>query len=76
MKLQGEVLQRFQDSKDNMKIYAPKGTKDIEKYTNKETTYPHIFIADKNRYEELQQKGYVSEGTIYEEKKSYKLKEE
>ena len=51
MKLQGEVLERFRDIKEN-KVYAPKGTKDIEEYTNEETTYPHIFKADKIRYEE------------------------
>lgn len=75
MKLQGEVLKRFRDTKEN-KIYAPKGTKDIEEYTNEETTYPHIFKADKLRYEELQQKGYVSKGSVVHEKKSYKIKEE
>lgn len=70
MKLTGEVLQRFADGKDNMKIYAPKGEKDIDQYTNEETTYPHIFTADKERYEELEKKGYVSKGKVVEEKKN------
>lgn len=75
MKLQGEVLKRFRDTKEN-KVYAPKGTKDIEEYTNEEITYPHIFKADKTRYEELEAKGYVSKGRIVIEKKSYKIEEE
>lgn len=76
MKLQGEVLQRFRDTKDNDRVYAPKGTKDIEEYTNEETTYPHIFKADKLRYEELEAKGYVGKGSVVKEKKSYKIEEE
>ena len=76
MKLQGEVLKRFRDTQDGNKLYAPKGTKDVAEYTNEETTYPHIFKADKARYEELQQKGYVSKGSVVHEKKSYKLEEE
>ena len=76
MKLQGEVLKRFRDTKDNNKVYAPKGTKDVEKYTNEETTYPHIYKADKSRYEELEEKGYVGKGSIVREKKSYKIEEE
>lgn len=76
MQLMGEVLKRFADSKNNNKIYAPKGTKDIEEYTNKETTYPHIFKADRVRYEELQAKGYVAKGSVLNEKKSYKIEEE
>ena len=75
MKLQGEVLKRFRDTKEN-KVYAPKGTKDIEEYTGEETTYPHIFKADKSRYEELEAKGYVAKGSIVKEKKSYKIEEE
>lgn len=75
MKLQGEVLKRFRDTKEN-KVYAPKGTKDIEEYTNEETTYPHIFKADKSRYEELQEKGYVAKGSVVSEKKTYKIEEE
>lgn len=75
MKLQGEVLKRFRDTKEN-KVYAPKGTKDIEEYTNEETTYPHIFKADKSRYEELQEKGYVGKGSVVSEKKTYKIEEE
>ena len=76
MKLQGEVLKRFRDTKNNNKIYAPKGTKDVEKYTGEETTYPHIFVAEKTRYEELEAKGYVGKGRIVSEKKSYKIEEE
>ena len=76
MELQGEVLKRFRDTKDGDKIYAPKGTKDIEEYTNEETTYPHIFKADKLRYEELEAKGYVGKGSVVKEKKSYKIEEE
>lgn len=76
MKLQGEVLQRFRDTQDGGKIYAPKGTKDIEEYTNEETTYPHIFVADKSRYEELEAKGYVAKGSVVKERKSYKIEEE
>lgn len=75
MKLQGEVLKRFRDTKEN-KVYAPKGTKDIEEYTNEETTYPHIFKADKSRYEELEAKGYVGKGSMVNEKKTYKIEEE
>ena len=75
MELQGEVLKRFRDTKEN-KVYAPKGTKDIEEYTNEETTYPHIFKAEKSRYEELEAKGYVGKGRIVNEKKSYKIEEE
>ena len=76
MKLQGEVLQRFRDTKNGNKIYAPKGTKDVEEYTGEETTFPHIFIADKERYEELEAKGYVAKGSAVKEKKSYKIEEE
>lgn len=76
MKLQGEVLKRFRDTKDGDKIYAPKGTKDVAKYTNEETTYPHIFKADKSRYEELEAKGYVGKGSMVNEKKNYKIEEE
>ena len=76
MELQGEVLKRFRDTKDNNKVYAPKGTKDIEEYTENETTYPHIFKADKTRYEKLEAKGYVSKGKVVIEKKSYKIEEE
>lgn len=76
MKLQGEVLKRFRDTKDNNKLYAPKGTKDVEEYTNEETTYPHIFKADKQRYEELEAKGYVGKGKVVIEKKSYNIEEE
>lgn len=76
MKLQGEVLQRFRDTKDGNKVYAPKGTKDIEEYTNEETTYPYIFKADKTRYEELEAKGYVGKGKVVNEKKNYKIEEE
>ena len=76
MELQGEVLKRFRDTKDGGKIYAPKGTKDIEEYTESETTYPHIFKADKTRYEYLQTKGYVGKGSVVKEKKSYKIEEE
>lgn len=76
MKLQGEVLKRFRDTKDGNKVYAPKGTKDIAEYTYEETTYPHIFKADKTRYEYLQTKGYVGKGEIIKEKKSYKIEEE
>lgn len=76
MKLQGEVLKRFRDTQDRNKVYAPKGTKDIKEYTNEETTYPHIFVADKERYEELETKGYVGKGSIVNEKKSYKIEEE
>lgn len=76
MKLQGEVLKRFRDTQDGGKIYAPKGTKDVEKYTENETTFPHIFVAEKERYEELEAKGYVAKGSIVKEKKSYKIEEE
>lgn len=76
MELQGEVLKRFRDTKDGDKIYAPKGTKDIEEYTENETTYSHIFKAEKRRYEELEAKGYVGKGRIVKEKKSYKIEEE
>ena len=76
MELQGEVLKRFRDTKDGDKIYAPKGTKDIEEYTENEKTYPHIFKADKQRYEELEAKGYVGKGSVVKEKKSYKIEEE
>ena len=76
LKLQGEVLKRFRDTKDNNKVYAPKGTKDIEEYTENETTYPHIFKADKTRYEYLQTKGYVGKGKVVIEKKSYNIEEE
>ena len=75
MKLQGEVLKRFKDKNEN-KVYAPKGTKDVEEYTNEETTYPHIFMADKVRYEELEAKGYVGKGSNAKEKKIYKIEEE
>lgn len=75
MKLQGEVLKRFKDAKSG-KIYAPKGTKDVEEYTNNETTYPHIFVAEKVRYEELEAKGYLAKGSIVTEKKTYKIEEE
>ena len=76
MKLQGEVLKRFRDTQDGGKIYAPKGTKDVEEYTNEETTYPHIFKAEKTRYEELEAKGYVGKGSVVKENKSYKIEEE
>lgn len=76
IKLQGEVLQRFRDTKDNNKVYAPKGTKDIQEYTNEEKTYPHIFTAEKSRYEELEAKGKVAKGSVVKEKKSYKIEEE
>ena len=76
MRLQGEVLKRFRDVKNGGMMYAPKGTKDVEKYTNEETTYPHIFVADKERYEELEAKGYVGKGSMVNEKKSYKIEEE
>ena len=76
MKLQGEVLKRFRDVKNGGMMYAPKGTKDIQKYTNEETTYPHIFVADKERYEELEAKGYVGKGSIVNQKKFYKIEEE
>lgn len=76
MRLQGEVLKRFRDVKNGGMMYAPKGTKDIQKYTNEETTYPHIFVADKERYEELEAKGYVGKGSMVNEKKSYKIEEE
>lgn len=76
LKLQGEVLKRFRDTKDNNKVYAPKGTKDIEEYTENETTYPHIFKANKQRYEELEAKGYVAKGSVVSEKKTYKIEEE
>ena len=76
MRLQGEVLKRFRDVKNGGMMYAPKGTKDIQEYTNEETTYPHIFKADKIRYEELEAKGYVGKGSMVNEKKSYKIEEE
>lgn len=76
MELQGEVLKRFRDTQDRNKVYAPKGTKDIEEYTENETTYPHIFKAEKTRYEELEAKGYVSKGSAVIEKKTYKIEEE
>lgn len=57
-------------------MYAPKGTKDIKEYTNEETTYPHIYKADKTRYEELEAKGYVGKGKVVNEKKNYKIEEE
>jgi hypothetical protein len=75
MELQGEVLRRFRDTQNN-KIYAPKGTKDIEEYTDSETIYPHIFKAEKERYKEIESKGYVAKGSIVKEKKSYKIEEE
>ena len=76
MRLQGEVLKRFRDVKNGGMMYAPKGTKDIQEYTNEETTYPHIFVADKERYEELEAKGYVGKGSVVKERKSYKIEEE
>ena len=76
MQLQGEVLKRFRDTKENNKLYAPKGTKDVEEYTGEEVTYPHIFKAEKSRYEELEAKGYVGKGSVVREKKSYKIEEE
>ncbi|MEE1282766.1 MAG: hypothetical protein UHK60_11065 [Acutalibacteraceae bacterium] len=76
MRLQGEVLKRFRDVKNGGMMYAPEGTKDIQEYTNEETTYPHIFVADKERYEELEAKGYVGKGGMVNEKKSYKIEEE
>ena len=66
MKLIGDVLKRFKDKETGV-VYAPIGTKDIEEYTYEETTYPHIYIGDKLRYEELQSKGYLSEGKLYDE---------
>lgn len=73
MKLEGKVLKRFKD-KNTGKIYAPKGTVDIEEYTNKQKFYNSIFSADKERYEELEKQGYVSKGKLVEDKK-YKIEE-
>lgn len=72
MKLQGEVLIRFADSKNGNKIYAPKGNVEVEEYTGKKKTFPHIFTADKERYEELEKKGLVGKGKILEEKNNHK----
>lgn len=69
MKLQGEVLKRFQD-KETKITYDTKGSMDIEEYTGKETTYPYIYIGEKERYEELYEKGYLTKGKLYEEYKS------
>lgn len=76
MKLQGEVLIRFADSKNGNKIYAPKGNVEVEEYTGKKKTFPHIFTADKERYEELEKKGLVGKGELVEEKKKIKVEEE
>lgn len=76
MELQGQVLQRFRDTKDKNKLYAPEDEKDIDKYTGEEITYPHIFRADKVRYESLEAKGYVGKGSIVNQKKFYKIEEE
>lgn len=76
MKLTGEVLSRFYDSEDNMKIYAPKGTVDTDEYTGEETRYPHVFTAERSRYEVLEARGLVSKGKLVEQKKKSKLDKE
>ena len=68
MKLRGKVLQKFED-KETGKIYAPKGYKEIEEYTDKEYVYPDIYVAEKKRYEELEKKGYVGKGELVEDNK-------
>lgn len=77
MKLVGTVLKRFNDGQDNNKTYAPIGTKDVEEYTGEETTYPSVYTAEKERYEQLQQLGYVSKGKMVQEKKNkFKIEKE
>lgn len=61
MKLQGEVLVAFNDTQDNYKRYTPK-----DKYKDAD-----IFVAEKERYEDLRIKGFVGEG-----KKTEKAKKE
>lgn len=58
MKLQGEVLIAFNDIQDNYKRYTPK-----DEYKEAD-----IYVADKDRYEELRIKGFVGKGKKVEEK--------
>lgn len=52
MKLRGEVLKAFNDSKDNFKRYTP-----ADEYKEAD-----IFEADKDRYTDLERKGFVGKG--------------
>lgn len=52
MKLKGEVLKAFNDSKDNFKRYTP-----ADEYKEAD-----IFEADVERYSDLERKGYVGKG--------------
>lgn len=63
MKLTGKVLKAFSDKKDNFKVYTPADEfKDAD-----------IFTAEKERYMELFNKGFVEKG---KPEKNYKIKEE
>lgn len=60
MKLQGEVIKAFNDSRNGGKQYTPKDDyKDAD-----------IFIAEKDRYEYLYEKGYVTKGKKITESKN------
>ena len=52
MKLKGKVLKAFNDSKDNNKRYSP-----ADEYKEAD-----IFEADKDRYTDLEKKGFVGKG--------------
>lgn len=73
MKLTGPVINRF---RYNNKIYAPRGTVDIEEYTGRKTTYPDTITLDQKEYERIENLGYLAHGTLVEEKKKKIDKEE
>lgn len=52
MKLRGKVLKAFNDGKDNNKRYSP-----ADEYKEAD-----IFEADKDRYIDLEKKGFVGKG--------------
>lgn len=58
MKLTGDVLKPFNDTQDNLKSYKPK-----DEYTPADK-----YTAEKERYEDLYRKGYVTKGKVVEEK--------
>lgn len=66
MKLQGEVLIAFNDIQDNYKRYAPK-----DEYKEAD-----IYVAEKDRYEELRLKGFLAKGKKVEEKKKVEKEED
>ena len=58
MKLMGEVLKPFNDGQDGFKVYTPK-----DEYKDAD-----IFVAERERYEDLERRGYVGKGKKVEEK--------